>query len=102
MGIMPMIIARAVISTGRNLVLPDSITASNGVNDSLRDRRSLAKLTTRIELDTDMPTAMMAPISDITLIVVPVSTSVQTMPSKAAGTAIMMMKGSIQDWNRIT
>ena len=49
-----------------------------------------------------MPTAMIAPISDITLMVVPVSASVQMMPSNAAGTAIMMMKGSIQDWNRIT
>ena len=70
---MPMIIASAVIRIGRNRVLPDSITASNGVSDSLRERRSLAKLTTRIEFDTEMPTAMMAPISDITLMVVPVS-----------------------------
>ena len=62
---MPMIIASAVIRIGRSRVLPDSITASNGVRLSLRERRSLAKLTTRIEFDTEMPTAMIAPISDI-------------------------------------
>src|SRR4029078_9633603 len=99
---MPMIIASAVIRTGRSRVLPDSITASNGVSDSFRERRSLAKATTRIEFDTDMPTAMMAPISDITLMVVPVSANVQMMPSNAAGNALMMMKGSMQDWNRMT
>ena len=57
-GIMPMTMASAVIRIGRSRVLPDSTTASNGVRLSLRLRRSLAKLTTRIEFDTAMPTDM--------------------------------------------
>src|SRR5213076_1193039 len=60
-------------------------------------RRSLAKLTSRIELDTAMPTAMMEPISDSTFSVVPVRASIQRMPTKAPGTAAMMMNGSTQD-----
>ena len=62
----------------------------------------MAKLTTRIEFDTEMPTVMIAPISDTTLIVVPVSASIQMMPISAPGTAIMMMNGSTQDWNSTT
>ena len=67
-----------------------------------RARRSLAKLTTRIEFDTEMPTVMMVPIRLSTLMVVPVSASIQTMPISAPGTAIMMMNGSTQDWNSTT
>jgi hypothetical protein len=37
------------------------------------------------------------PISDSTLIVVPVNTSIQSTPARAPGTAIMMMNGSSQD-----
>ena len=40
---------------------------------------------------------MIAPISDSTLMVVPVSASIQMMPAKAPGNAIMMMNGSTQD-----
>ena len=58
---------------------------------------SLAKLTSRIEFETAMPTAMIAPISDSTLMVVWVTTSIQRMPTSAPGTATMMMKGSSQD-----
>ena len=49
-----------------------------------------------------MPTAMIDPMSDSTLIVDPVSASIQRIPISAPGTAIMMMKGSIHDWNRTT
>ncbi len=63
---------------------------------------SLAKLTTRMELETPIPTAMIAPISDMTLMVVPVSASIHKMPMSAPGTAIMMMNGSTQDWNNTT
>ena len=55
-----------------------------------------------MELDTPIPTAMIAPISDMTLSVVPVSASIHMMPMSAPGTAIMMMNGSTQDWNSIT
>ena len=49
-----------------------------------------------------MPTAMIEPMSDTTLIVVPVSASAQRMPMNAPGTAIMMMNGSSHDWNITT
>ena len=49
-----------------------------------------------------MPTDMIAPISETTLIVVPVRASIQMMPISAPGTAIMMMNGSTQDWNSTT
>src|SRR6185312_3573154 len=100
-GTMPMIMAIAVISTGRRRTLPASIAASTA--DKPRSvRRSLAKLTTRIELDTAMPTDITAPISDSTLIVVPVSASIHKMPTRAPGTARMMISGSSQDWNSTT
>ena len=98
---MPRIIAIAVIRIGRRRVRPASITASSA-ESPWRTRTSLAKLTTRIELDTEMPTDMMAPIRDSTLMVVPVSASIQRMPISAPGTAIMMISGSSQDWNSTT
>ena len=63
---------------------PASITASSA-DISRRTRMSLAKLTTRIEFDTEMPIDMIAPISDSTLMVVPVSASIQRMPDQRAG-----------------
>ena len=60
-------------------------------------RRSFAKLTSRMELATEMPTAMMDPMSDSTFSVVPVSASIQRMPESAPGSAAMMMKGSSHD-----
>src|SRR5207253_3844990 len=91
-GTMPMIIASAVISTGRSRVLPAS-SAEARASPPVSTRRSLAKLTSRIELDTAMPTAMIEPISDSTFSVVPVSASIQRMPTRAPGTAAMMMNG---------
>ncbi len=49
-----------------------------------------------------MPTAMIEPMNDSTLSVVPVSASIQRMPASAPGTAPMMISGSIQDWKRTT
>jgi hypothetical protein len=49
-----------------------------------------------------MPTAMMEPMGDSTLMVVPVSASILRMLTSAPCTAIMMMKGSILDWNSTT
>ena len=48
------------------------------------------------------PTAMIEPIKDSTLIVVPVSASIQRIPASAPGMAIMIMKGSSHDWNSTT
>ena len=55
-----------------------------------------------MELETPIPTAMMAPIREMTLRVVPVIASIHRMPMSAPGTAIMMMNGSTQDWNSTT
>ena len=101
-GIMPMIIASAVMITGRRRVRPASSAASSGDSFSFSMRMSLAKLTSRIEFETAMPTDMIDPISDSTLIVVCVNASIQRMPTMAPGTATMMMNGSSHDWNRIT
>ncbi len=64
--------------------------------------RSLAKLTTRMELAVATPMHMIAPVSAGTDRVVPVANSIQTMPASAAGRAVMMMKGSSQDWKFTT
>src|SRR6266849_4637020 len=56
----------------------------------------------RLPLATPTPTAMIAPIIDSTLIVVPVSTSIQSTPASAPGIAIMMMNGSSHDWKFAT
>ena len=98
---MPRIIAIAVIRMGRSRVRPASTTASSA-DRFWRTRMSLAKLTTRMEFDTEMPTDMIAPISDSTLMLVPVSASIHRMPIRAPGTAIMMISGSTQDWNSTT
>ena len=80
-GIMPTIIAAAVISTGRIRVRP--------ARDARRRTRcmpasccSRAKVTSRIEFADATPIAMIAPISDGTLSVVSVMYSMVTMPQK--------------------
>ena len=93
---MPSTIASAVISTGRSRVKPASRAAARA-STPVSTRRSFAKLTSRIEFDTAIPTAMIEPISDSTFSVVPVSASIQRMPTRAPGTAAMIMKGSSQD-----
>ena len=65
-------------------------------------RRSRAKLTTRMELAVATPMHMIAPVSAGTDKVVPVRNSIQTMPASAAGSAVMMMKGSSQLWKFTT
>src|SRR5262249_25556007 len=69
MGIMPTIIAAAVISTGRIRVRPASIAACRAVRPASCCSR--AKVTSRMEFAEATPTAMIAPISDGTLSVVP-------------------------------
>ena len=71
---------------GRKRMWPASIAASTGPIPS--SRISLAKVMSRLPLATPTPTAMIAPISDSTLIVVPVSTSIQSTPASAPGIAI--------------
>ena len=95
-GSMPSTIANAVISTGLRRVLADSKAASIG-ETSFSTRMSLAKLTNRIEFDVAIPIAMIDPISDSTLIVVPVMASIHRIPINAPGTAVMIMNGSSHD-----
>ena len=55
---------------------------------------SRAKVTSRIEFAEATPTAMIAPISEGTLRVVPVMNSMVMMPQKVAGSARMTTSGS--------
>jgi hypothetical protein len=68
MGTIPMIIARAVIRTGRNRVNPAASAASAGASPA--SRRSFAKLTTRMLLAVATPMHMIAPVRAGTLTVV--------------------------------
>ena len=97
---MPMIMANAVIRTGRNRVKPASMAAVSASPCSAS--RSLAKDTTRMLLAVATPTDMMAPIRAGTLSVVHVKNSMSTIPASAAGSALTMMKGSSQDWKFTT
>jgi hypothetical protein len=45
---------------------------------------------------------MMAPVSAGTDSVVAVTNRIQTMPASAPGSAVMIMKGSSQDWKLTT
>ncbi len=67
-GIMPTIIAAAVISTGRMRVCPAEIAASRALIPA--NCCSRAKVTSRIEFAEATPTAMIAPIREGTLSVV--------------------------------
>ncbi len=94
-GIMPMIMANAVMSTGRKRVNPACSAASNAVSPAFM--RSRAKLTTSTLFAVATPMHMMAPVSAGTLTVVWVRNSIHTMPASAAGKAVMMMNGSSKD-----
>ena len=91
---MPMIIASAVMITGRSRPAPACQAAARGS----RPLRKLfrANVTTSTEFDVATPRLMMAPISAGTLSVVCASHSPQTTPAAAPGSAVMMMNGSIQ------
>jgi hypothetical protein len=97
---MPMIMASAVIRTGRKRVKPASSAAAAASRPLLRPSR--AKLTSRIEFAVAMPMHIIAPVRAGTDRVVPVMNSIHTMPASAPGNAVMMMKGSSQDWKFTT
>src|SRR5580692_2649653 len=94
-GTMPMIMASAVINTGRKRVNPASSAAPRESIPSAIF--SVAKLTTRMLFEVATPMHMMAPISAGTLRVVCVINNIQAIPASAAGNAEIMMKGSSQD-----
>ena len=97
---MPMIIASAVISTGRNRVKPASSAARAASPCSAS--RSRANDTRRMLFAVATPMHMMAPISAGTLSVVPVRNRNSTIPPNAPNKAVMMMNGSSQDWKFTT
>ena len=97
---MPITIASAVISTGRRRTNPASSAACVASPISLSFSR--AKLITSTLLAVATPMHMIAPVSAGTDSVVCVANSIQTMPASAAGSAVMMTKGSLHDWKLIT
>jgi len=99
-GSMPMTMASAVISTGRNREPPASNAASMAPTPAAI--RSRAKLITRMLLAVATPMHMIAPVSAGTESVVPVPKRIPTMPANAVGSAMTMTKGSIQDWKLMT
>ena len=92
-----MIIASAVMSTGRKRVNPAESAASCAFFGSLPQRSSFANVTTKMLFAVATPMAMIAPMSDGTFSVVPVMKSIQMMPHNAPGNAMMMMNGSVHD-----
>src|SRR6266403_389943 len=99
-GNMPITMASAVISTGRNRPRPASRAARRGSVPCANVSR--AKLTTRMLLAVAMPMHMMVPVNAGTLTVVPVTNRIHTMPTKAAGSPLMMISGSSHDWKFTT
>src|SRR6185436_10904148 len=99
-GIMPMIMASAVIITGRMRVAPEASAAASGSTPWSRCWR--ANEMSRIELAVATPMVMIAPVRAGTESVVAVMNSIQAMPPSAAGSALMTMAESIQDWKFTT
>ena len=95
-----MIMARAVIRTGRKRVCPAAMAASSALLPSRNC--SLANVIMRMLLAVATPILMIAPIIDSTLKVVCVRNSIQTIPANAPGNAVTMMNGSVQDWKLMT
>jgi len=97
MGSMPRIIASAVMMTGRRRVVP-AASAASWASSFFSSRSSFANWTTRIELLVATPTHMIAPISAGIEMFVWVTSSIQSTPAIAPGSAIRMMSGSSHDW----
>ena len=95
-----MIIASAVISTGRNRTNPASCAASSAVRPCATS--SFAKLTIRMLLAVATPTHMMAPVSAGHADRGPDANRIQMMPASAAGSAETTINGSSHDWKFTT
>src|ERR1700735_1198432 len=94
-GSMPMIIAVAVINTGRMRVYPAAMAARTASPCAAISSR--AKDTTKIEFAVAVTMHMIAPGNAGPDNVVPAKKSPQMMPVRAPGNAVMMMKGSSHD-----
>ena len=99
-GIMPRIMASAVISTGRRRVVPAESAASSAPTPSRR--WSLAKVTSKMEFDVATPMHMIVPIRLGTLKVVRVAKSIHRIPENAPGRPVRMIIGSSQLWKLTT
>ena len=97
-GNMPIIIARAVIKTGRKRLVPASHADASGSIPCWRLLR--AKLTTSTEFEVATPRLMIAPINAGTLKVVRERYSAQITPANAPGKALMMMKATMMMTNK--
>ena len=95
MGIIPAIIARAVISTARSRpALPSSVAS---VTTAPPRREFSANVTRRMAFATEMPIAMIAPMKDCTFRVVPVSRRMSKTPQITAGTVETTANASRKD-----
>ena len=90
-----MIMASAVIITGRRRVIPASSAADNG--GSPASSLSLANEITKILFAVATPMVMIAPVNAGTLSGVRVRNNIHAIPASAAGSAVIMMNGSSQD-----
>ncbi len=95
-----MIMASAVIMTGRMRVVPASSAASQALSPSAM--RSHANEITRMLLAVATPMHITAPVSEGTFSVVWVSNRIQTIPASAPGSAVIMTNGSSHDWKFTT
>lgn len=95
MGIMPVIMARAVMMTGRRRVAPAS--SADWKASLVSAKRSLAKVITSTLFEVATPMHIMAPISAGMLSEVWVRNSIQQIPASAPGRAVMMRNASFQD-----
>ncbi len=95
MGTMPIIMANAVMITGRMRTKPASSAAVLAFFPSFICSR--ANETIKMLLEVATPTLMIAPVNEGTFSVVCVTKSIQQIPASAPGSAVMMMKGSSHD-----
>ena len=89
--------AQLVIRIGRSRPSAPKTAASAASAPSSRRRRS-AKVTSRMAFATATPMAMIAPMNDWMLIVVPVSQRAMTTPQTTAGAVEMATRASRTDW----
>jgi hypothetical protein len=93
-GMAPKAVHRLVISTGRNRIVDDSITASR--NSLPRSRSWLANSTIRMPFFAASPISMIAPIWLKIFMDEPKSFRPSIAPATASGTVVMIMNGCLK------
>src|SRR6185312_1548081 len=103
MGIMPATMAAVVMRMGRSRCLAPAIPAAPAASGCPALLRQLsAMVTSRMPLATAIPIAMIAPMNDSRLSVVPVSASAASTPASTAGSDDRTTSASLQDWKLAT